>query len=114
VGSGPMSTWQKAIKFGHHVLRLVILVLSIFILGITLFWTLEHTDIIAFVTVLLAATILEIILIFSLFKATSISENNVGHQQTGNRKFVMPITPIMANIERFRFLVSAGPGKSSQ
>jgi hypothetical protein len=105
-----MSTWQKAFMSGYHVLRLVILALSIFILGMTLFWTLEHTDIIAFVAVLLAATILEAIL-FSLFKATSISENNVGNQRTGNRKLV---TPIMANIERFRFLVSAGPGKSSQ
>jgi hypothetical protein len=109
-----MSTWQKAFMSGYHVLRLAILALSIFILGMTLFWTLEHTDIIAFVTVLLAATILEVILIFSLFKATSISENNVGNQRAGNGNLVSPITPIMANIERFRFLVSARLGKSSQ
>jgi hypothetical protein len=109
-----MGIWQKAFMFGYHVPRLVILALSIFILGMTSFWTLEHTDIIAFVTVLLAATILEAILIFSLFKATSISENNVGNQRAGNRNLVTPITPIMANIERFRFLVSARLGKSSQ
>jgi hypothetical protein len=61
-----MSAWQKACKFWYHLLCFVILVLSVLILGVILFWTLEHTDIVAFVTVLLAAAILEAILILSL------------------------------------------------
>ena len=107
-----MSTWQKGLKLGHHVLHFVVLALSIFIFGVALFWTLEHTDIIAFVTVLLTATILEVILIFSLFRAASIRENKVGDQRAGSHKLVKPITPILAKIERLGFPVGTGIEKS--
>jgi len=106
-----MSAWQKPSKFRHHVLCLAISVLSVFILAVILFWTLEHTDIVAFVTVLLAATVLEAFLVFSLFKATSVPENSIGDRRTASRGLA---TPILANLEKFGFLVGTGTEKYPQ
>jgi hypothetical protein len=52
-------------------------VFSTLILGAILIWTLDHTDIVAFVIVLVAGTALEAVLIVSVFKATPIPENDV-------------------------------------
>jgi hypothetical protein len=82
-GSSSMGAQRKGFKFSYVVLCFVALAVSIFVLGGILFWTLEHTDIVAFVTILLAVTILEAILIFSLFKGTSIPKNNVGDERGG-------------------------------
>jgi hypothetical protein len=105
-----MSAWQKAFKFKYYVLCLVISALSVLILGVILFWTLEHTDIVAFVTVLLAAAVLEAFLVFSLFKA-SVSENTIGDQRADSRKLA---TPILASIEKLGFLIGAGTEKYPQ
>jgi hypothetical protein len=95
-----MSTWQKAFKCGYYVLGFVILVFSVLIFGVILFWTLEHTDIIAFVTVLLAATIPEALLIFSRFKARSIAENNVDKQRAGTGMSLRLILAKMAMLPK--------------
>jgi hypothetical protein len=95
-----MSAWQKACKFWYHLLCFVILALSVLILGVILFWTLEHTDIVAFVTVLLAAVVLEAILILSLFKATSIHENNVEEQRAGTGMSLRLILAKMAMLPK--------------
>jgi hypothetical protein len=78
-----MGAQRKGFKFCYVVLCFVALAVSIFVVGGILFWTLEHKDTVAFVTILLAVTIFEAILIFSLFKATSIPENNVGDERAG-------------------------------
>jgi hypothetical protein len=95
------------------VLYLAISALSVFILGVILFWTLEHTDIVAFVTVLLAATVLEALLVFSLLKATSDPESSssTGDQRTGSRRLA---SPILANIEKLGFLVGTRTEKYPQ
>jgi len=92
-----MSAWRKAFKVGYDALRIVVLGLSILVLAAMLFWTLEHTDIVAFVTVLLVATSFETFLIFSLLKSTPISENQVHHQRADNRLFA---TLVSANVAK--------------
>jgi hypothetical protein len=106
-----MSASQKAFTFRYYVLCFVISALSGLILGVILFWTLEHTDIVAFVTVLLAATVLEAFLVFSLFKATPVPENTIGDQRADSRKLT---TPILASIEKLGFLIGAGTEKYPQ
>jgi hypothetical protein len=106
-----MRAWQKPSKFRHHVLCLAISALSVFILGIILFWTLEHTDIVAFGTVLLAAAVLEVFLVFSLFKAMSVPQSSIGDQRTASRKLA---SPILANIEKLGFLAGLGTEKYPQ
>lgn len=106
-----MSAWQTPSRFRYRALGFAISALSVFILGVILFWTLEHTDIVAFVTVLLAAAVLEAFLVFSLFKATSVPENKIGDQRAGSRKVA---TPILANIEKLGFLVGTGTEKYPQ
>jgi hypothetical protein len=85
-------------KFSRYVLSVFVVVLSIFILGAILFWTLDHTDIIAFVTVLLVAIGLETVVLFSLFNATVVAENGTGDQHSG-------ITLILAKVTRLPKLV---------
>lgn len=70
-----MSVWQTMSKASRHALHVSVAVLSILILGAVLLWTLDHTDIVAFVTVLLVATTLDAVIVFSLFKTAEIPEN---------------------------------------
>jgi hypothetical protein len=79
-----MSVRRKVFTFSGDMVFIVVSALSIFIFGAILFWTLDHTDIVAFVTVLLAATSLEAFLIFFLLKSMSISGNNFGDQRAGS------------------------------
>jgi hypothetical protein len=106
-----MRAWQEPSKFRHHVLCLAISALSVFVLSVILFWTLEHTDIVAFGTVLLAVAVLEVFLVFSLFKATSVPQSSIGDQRAGSPKLA---TPIFANIEKLGFLVSTRTEKYPQ
>ena len=106
-----MRAWQKPAQFGYHMPCSAILALSLFTLGVILFWTLEHTDIVAFVTVLLGAIVLEAFLVFSLFKAASLPERSTGDQGTGSRKLAISI---LANLEKLRLLVGTGTEKYPQ
>jgi archaellum biogenesis protein FlaJ (TadC family) len=72
------------LKFSRHALHLLhvfAFVFSTLILGAILIWAPDHTDIVAFVTVLVAGTAIETVLIFSLFKATPVPENDVAYQR---------------------------------
>jgi NhaP-type Na+/H+ or K+/H+ antiporter len=93
-----MSARQKGSKSGFNALWIVVLGLSILFLGAMLFWTLEHTDIVAFVTVLLLATSLEAFLTFWLLKSTAISENKIDDQQADNRLLVTLVSAKMAKL----------------
>jgi hypothetical protein len=106
-----MRAWQKPSKFRYHVLCFAVSAVSVFMLGVILFWTLEHTDIVAFVTVLLAATVLEAFLIFSLFKAKSDPQSGLGDHRTASRKLA---SPVLANIEKLGFLVGTRTEKYPQ
>jgi hypothetical protein len=55
------------IKFSRHVRPFVVMAFSVITLIAILLWTLDHTDIVAFVTVLFAAITLQAVVIFSLF-----------------------------------------------
>jgi hypothetical protein len=91
-----MSAHYNVFKLRYYNgLCVAALILSIFVFGAMLFWTLEHTDIVAFVSVLLVATILEAFLIFSLLKSTPISQNNVDDQRADNRLFAALFTTKM-------------------
>ena len=85
-------------KFSHHVLHVFVFAVSIFIFGAILLWTLDHTDIVAFVTVLLAATALEAVLIFALLKTTAIPENGIGDQRATSGIFATLILAKMAKL----------------
>jgi hypothetical protein len=95
-----MSAHQKAFEFSHAAPCFVTSAVSIFILGVILFWTLEHTDIVAFVTVLVATTILEAIFLFSLLAATSIPENNAADQRVGGGMSLRLIFTKMATLPK--------------
>ena len=69
-------------------------------LGTILLWTLDHTNIVAFVTILLLATSLEGALIFALFKTTAISEDVVVDQGTGSGMLPTLILAKMAKLPK--------------
>ena len=92
-----MSAWQKAFKFRYNALWIVVLGLSILVSGAVLFWTLEHTDIVAFGTVLLVAIVLEAFLILSLLKGT-ISETNADDQRADKSLLATLVSAKMANL----------------
>jgi cell shape-determining protein MreD len=95
-----MGVWQDMFKFSHYALRVFVFALSILILGTILLWTLDHTDIVAFVTVLLFAISLEGALIFALFKTTAIPENIVGDQRTSSGMLPTLILAKMAKLPK--------------
>jgi hypothetical protein len=70
--------------FRRHALNVSVVVVSILILGTILLWTLNHTDIVAFVTVLLVAIGLEAVFIFTLFEIAAIPENSVSDRRAGS------------------------------
>jgi hypothetical protein len=82
-----MSVWQTMSKLSRHVLHVFVAAASILILGAVLLWTLDHTDIVAFITVLLVATSFEAIVVFSLFKTAAIPENGA-NQQVGSNALI--------------------------
>ena len=82
----------------RHVLYVFVFALSIVILGSILLWTLNHTDIVAFVTALLTATALEAVLISLLLKASPIPENSISNQRGGGGIWPTLISTKMANL----------------
>jgi len=88
----------SSLRHALHVLRVLVFALSILILGTILLWTLDHTDIVAFVSVLLFATGLEAVLIFSLFQTTAIAENSTGDQRASSEVLATLILTKMAKL----------------
>ena len=93
-----MSAWQKAFKPRYNAILIVVLGLSILVSGVVLLWTLEHTDIVAFGTVLLVAIVLEAFLILSLVKSTAISETNTDDQRADSHLLVTLVSAKMAKL----------------
>jgi hypothetical protein len=74
-----MSVPQTTPKHGHRALHVFVAALSILILGAVLLWTLDHTDIVAFIMVLL-----EGVVVFSLLKTAAIPESSFADQRAGS------------------------------
>jgi hypothetical protein len=79
-----MSVPQTTPKHGHRALHVFVAALSILILGAVLLWTLDHTDIVAFIMVLLVAISFEGVVVFSLLKTAAIPESSFADQRAGS------------------------------